>query len=504
MLKAAAIRFPVALGYVVICLSACGGGGAPAGSSAPPPSDAQQWTWISGADADLQFDNSDPSYGTQGVPSPTNVPGGRNSAMSWTDPNGNFWLFGGFGLDANVTSSALNDLWEFSPASNEWTWVSGSSTAGTNSSALYGVYGQQGVYGALGTPSASNVPGGRANGVSWTDASGDLWLFGGFAFDSAGTFGYMNDLWKFNPSNKQWTWVSGSNTVQGAQSAIYGTQGMAGPGNVPLGLAEATGWTDSAGNLWLFGGANIVATGIQAFGIYNNLWEFTPSIGQWKWVRGGGATYNQPANYGTMGASSASSDPGARSGAVGWIDSSGNLCLFGGNDGNDAGPSALNDLWRFSPATGEWTWISGSNNPTAGTPGRYGMLGIASSSNVPGGRRGATGWVDTRGLIWLFGGFGYDSTSSSTGGDELNDLWEFDTASSQWTWMGGSNVGNQPGTYGTKGTSSASNVPGARYNTSSWMDSEGNFWVFAGWGYDNNLIEAGPYILNDLWRYDPH
>ncbi|HWW17251.1 MAG TPA: kelch repeat-containing protein [Candidatus Saccharimonadales bacterium] len=300
--------------------------------------------------------------------------------MSWTDASGNFWLFGGFGLDANVTSSALNDLWEFSPASSEWTWVSGANTAGTNYSGLYAVYGQQGVYGVLGAPSASTVPGGRANAVTWVDSSGDLWLFGGLAFDSAGTFGYMNDLWKFNLTSKQWTWVSGSNTVQGAQTAVFGTQGVAAPGNVPLGVTGATGWIDNAGNLWLFGGVAYV----QGYGWYNNLWEFTPSTGQWKWVSGGGSNPNQPGNYGTIGVPSASNVPGARQGAVGWIDSRGFLWLFGGNDGNAIGPGDLNDLWNFNPASGEWTWISGSNNPAAGLPGQYGTKGVASGSSVPG------------------------------------------------------------------------------------------------------------------------
>jgi N-acetylneuraminic acid mutarotase len=413
-------------------------------------------------------------------------------------------LFGGFGLDANVANSALNDLWEFSPATNEWIWVKGSSTAGTtNCSGLYVVCGQQGVYGILGTPSPSNAPGGRANAVSWSDTSGNLWLFGGLAFDSIGTFGYMNDLWKFDLVSQQWTWVSGSNTVQGAQTAVYGTRGIAAPGNVPLGLTRATGWIDKAGNLWLFGGSNIVATGVEDFGIYNNLWEFTPSTGLWKWVSGGGPNYNQPPSYGVIGVPSASNDPGAREGAVGWLDGRGKLWLFGGTDGNEVGPSVLNDLWSYDPSTGEWTWLSGSDNPAAGTPGHYGTTGVASAANVPGGRYDATGWIDNSGKIWLFGGNGYDSTLSSTGAVQLNDLWEFDPSITQWTWVSGSNVGNQPGTYGTKGTASANDVPGGRYDVSSWIDNKGNFWVFAGWGYDNNPTEAGSTILNDLWRYQP-
>jgi hypothetical protein len=40
-----------------------------------------------------------------------------------------------------------------------------------------------------------------------------------------------------------------------------------------------------------------------------------------------------------------------------------------------------------------------------------------------------------------------------------------DCAHNEWTWMGGSNVVNQKGTYGTRGTAAAGNGPGARYSS---------------------------------------
>ncbi len=52
----------------------------------------------------------------------------------------------------------LNDLWEFNPSTNEWTWMGGSSTVGSNG-------GQSGVYGTLGTPAAGNIPGGREQAI---------------------------------------------------------------------------------------------------------------------------------------------------------------------------------------------------------------------------------------------------------------------------------------------------------------------------------------------------
>ncbi len=67
----------------------------------------------------------------------------------------------------------MNDLWKYDPLINEWTWVSGNNTVG-----------QLGVYGTRGIASSSNMPGARANSVSWIDSIGNLWLFGGRGFGS--------------------------------------------------------------------------------------------------------------------------------------------------------------------------------------------------------------------------------------------------------------------------------------------------------------------------------
>ena len=155
------------------------------------PQNANEWTWMSGSN----LANGAPVYGTKNVASSANIPGARGSAVSWIDGGGNLWLFGGWGVDYSGDFwGNLNDLWIFNPSSNFWTWVSGS-----NSANVAGVYGVQGV------ASVSNVPGARSGAVSWIDASGNLWLFGG----STGVVTMSNDLWEFNPTNMTWEWVSG-------------------------------------------------------------------------------------------------------------------------------------------------------------------------------------------------------------------------------------------------------------------------------------------------------
>src|ERR1017187_2776702 len=83
--------------------------------------------------------------------SPGIIPGERDNAASWTDNNGNFWLFGGNGLTSSFLLSTLNDLWEFKPSINEWAWMGGSGTAVCLqvSSGICVGYGQPGAYGTL-------------------------------------------------------------------------------------------------------------------------------------------------------------------------------------------------------------------------------------------------------------------------------------------------------------------------------------------------------------------
>src|ERR1019366_10330806 len=123
----------------------------------------------------------------------------------------------------------------------QWTWDAGSSSANTS-----------GVYGIQDTAAASNLPGARYGSSSWTDSSGNFWLFGGVGYDSTGTAGYLNDLWRYSPSSAQWTWVSGADASNA--SGIYGTLGAAAAVNVPGARQAASSWTDASGHLWLFGG----------------------------------------------------------------------------------------------------------------------------------------------------------------------------------------------------------------------------------------------------------
>jgi len=321
------------------------------------------WTWMGGS-----AQGSVPAvYGTMGTPAAANLPPARIFASTWTDKSGRFWLYGGQSASFDLTGSDayLNDMWVYDPSAATWEWVSGNTQ--TTQSPF-----QTAVYGTLGVPSSSNSPGARIWDSTWTDNNGNLWLFSGLS--------EPNDLWEFNPATSQWAWMAGSN-VLGTETCggtpfppcpehgFYGTLGVPAPGNIPGARQNALGWTDKDGSFWLFGGEGEDAE--SDAGTLNDLWKFNPLTNQWAWV-GGNSTFIcgigmygyeclEVPVFGTMGAPSASNNPGGRQGAATWVDNSGNLWLFSGASTTSNGGSAqLNDTWEYSP--------SASSLPPAITP----------------------------------------------------------------------------------------------------------------------------------------
>src|SRR5207249_239867 len=127
---------------------------------------------------------------------------------------------------SNTSSGDLNDLWKYNPITNRWTWISGDKT----------IY-QVGVYGTKGIAAAANKPGARMGAVSWIDVADNLWLMGGHGMAASTVSGFLNDLWKYNPSTKRWMWVSGDNVVSDRfdinQLGVYGTKGLPNAANKP-------------------------------------------------------------------------------------------------------------------------------------------------------------------------------------------------------------------------------------------------------------------------------
>lgn len=466
------------------------------------------WTWMDGNPMAIHGGGSlygPPGvYGTLGTPAAGNLPGGRSGQVGWTDSNGNAWIFGGTGYDSTGTVGALNDLWEFNPSTSEWAWMGGSNLICETSSCVTG------VYGTLGAPAAGNFPGSRSGEEIWTDKQGNVWLFGGWGFDSAVNFGLLTDLWKFNPSTNEWAWMGGNSLVSTGDSlfGVCGTKGVFAVGNLPGFQKSEPTWVDGSGNLWMLAGGTA----------YYLLWEFNPSLNEWVWM-GGDCASNSSSDwegvYGAKGVPDPANHPGARSGGVGWVDASGNFWLYGGNGSDSVGmPGNLDDVWKYDPSTQEWTWMNGlSTLPTEPGGGMnqypvvtchppvFGTPGVPAAENSPGCGGGAVAaWVDNSRNLWLFGGGGFNGTGSGL----YADVWEFDPLSQGWAWMAGttndynSDPGYWPGVYGALGTPAAENIPGYRTGATAWTDSSGNFRLFGGLGDPNSFTYA-----NDLWMYQP-
>ena len=410
-----------------------------------------EWVWIHGPNTV----NDPGNFGVQGVSDPANNPPGLYEACEFRDQLGNLWLFGGL----SSSYQDYGDLWKYDPTINEWTWMRGTSSVNTPPN-----------FGTQGVPSPTNDPGARAWGIaSWVDNQGNFWIFGGSLPGGVGA-----DLWRYEPTSNNWTWMKGPQTT-GSQG-VYGTQGIPDPANFPACRYEcAATWTDGAGDLWLFGGYEGGAT-------RNDLWRYNIALNEWTWMKGsqfpGAADW-----YGNMGVEAPANTPGGRAIYSHWKDSNGNFWIFGGTSFtfND-----YNDLWRYNPVTNNWAWFKGGS-----TNGVYGTKCVADSANTPGMRFENRATVtDANGDFWLFGG-GIGNIFQ----EAYNDLWKYCVSTNQWTWVSGDNFSNPPGNWGTLGVSSPLNVPNARGGAVMWADQNGHLYLYGG------TNSSWPNNYSDLWMY---
>ena len=176
----------------------------------------------------------------------------------------------------------------------------------------------------------------------------------------------------------------------------------------------------------------------------------------------------------------------------------GNLWLYGGFGFTDVWPNygALNDLWKFNMASGEWTFVSGDYSVGNGV---YGTRGVTSPSVLPGSRAASAMWVDASDQIYIFGGPGFDSVNGYI--DGLNDVFKFD--GTQWTWLNGSNTtasgaGKMP-SLGLAKTFTSTNTPGGRtWGAASTQMGKSICYIYCGYGQ----LSYTDYDQAEMWAYD--
>ncbi len=386
----------------------------------------------------------------------------------------------------------LGGFWKGANSSpGYWTWISGDNTWDLK---------QNGIKGTKGVSASTNAPGGRTHAAKWSDSLGNIWIYGGRGFDSALSYGELDDLWKFDITTKEWTWMSGDSIV--GTNPVQGIKGVGDTANSPGSRIGSSAWLDSSGNfLWLFSGW------INAGDPYSDLWKYEISTKKWTWVSGVTGTYGDADLYGTKGVGSTSNNPYGRSDAATAVDSSGNLILFGGYNWTGTGLAYYNDLWKFNPSNSEWTWIgggTGTTNSTRNIIGIYGTKGVEAINNWPGSRT-TRGWGDTSGNFWIFGGYGLNDATPAIDIETeqgLSDLWKFNFATGKWSYVSGTKTHNDLPTYGTKGIGSTSNFLGTRNFYSVWRDSSNIFWFFGG-AKQYNFFWGADIPFADMWKYDP-
>lgn len=278
----------------------------------------------------------------------------------------------------------------------------------------------------------------------------------------------------------EWVWLTGDTIPNNVGS--YGVQGKTNRTNNPPSLYEACEWTDTSGKFWLYGGLN-------GQNICSDLWRYDPILNEWTWMKGLHFA-NFYGSYGIKGVPSPNNNPPSSSyGMNSWVDLNGNFWMFGGSNMPNY---VYSDMWKYDITTNEWTWMNGPGSPN--TLGFYGAKGVSSPNNYPAPRtESSASWTDNNGDLWLFGGEVYGTTITGN-----NDLWKYNIASNEWTWVKGDSISNQRSIYGTRGVESPSNTPGGRWAYSRWKDDSGNLWLFGG----DEVWNAGQGLKLDIWKFD--
>ncbi len=438
---------------------------------------SQDWNWVSGDSTYYENGNYCNYWDNQCLAKPSS----RSGSATWTDKDGNLWLFGGLGLDFNQEKGFLGDMWKFEISTNRWRLIGGST-----------IKNQISNYGTKGVSSISNIPSGRWNSFTWADQSGNFWLYGGAeSLQNTLLEVEKGDLWKFDPILGMWVFVNGRMVdIYDPVDLLscYGTIDVESSANDPLprsGQNNPT-WVDNDGHLWFFNDSQ--------------LWRYNIVNNKWTWMGGGSIVDNwfvpNSRNFGIKGVSNFTNHPGARYYPTSFTDISGDLWLYGGyysNNLNFNEGGFLNDLWKYSVQNKTWTWISGDSivDQIEST----GVIREFSSESNPGSRGGATGWVDSLGRFWLFGGRFWVKNLDVAYPLFRNDLWAYDPLINQWAWMKEPLDLSDVGFYQSKLTPGIQKSPHYRYEASKWKNNKG-FWIFGGNTKSNELGS-----LNDLWCF---
>lgn len=374
----------------------------------------------------------------------------------------NTWVFGGQGI-YNGKSALKNDLWKYNVIKREWTLEHPGSERSDVSSKDQRVPAPRRLASMCGVPNVLIV------------------LFGGMNKDKQ-VFG---DTWIFTFKEKKWLPLAEMLKKLRNESVV----------DSPNPRADAVLWCMQT-KMMIYGGIS------ENSALLDDMWEYSLVDLTWRQEKLSAELHREGIIPPSI------SYPGGRSGAAAWVGHNEQLYLFAGNSQNENkidshhNSGFSTDLWNFNCKKNTWEKLMGESKCL---PGYYGQKGKANKKSIPGCRRGAISWTDSEGHLWMFGGEGASSESKSISSELpdviLNDLWYFDLDYKMWSWMGGTNMGSDPGSYGSannefeKGKYPSCRTDAISFHT--WNE----LYVVGGIGHDSNKAFS---LLDDVWGIDVH
>ncbi|MBC7660736.1 MAG: hypothetical protein H7249_13655 [Chitinophagaceae bacterium] len=299
----------------------------------------------------------------------------RPSARAYTtsfydQANNRLYVFGGEGKDTTAATGILGDLWYYEISTKLWVHVSGTTSA-------FGA----GSYGAVSVPAAANSPPVRINASAWS-GSGKIYMFGG-----KGSSGYFNDLWSYDLSTHNWTWMAG------AQESINDATNA---GFYPSSRSAGVSWTVGSQG-YLYGGQDFAGLG------RSDMWVINLTTGNWYKVTDSPINL-QATSTGILDFANSPGRIGTREG-VAWSTPSGAMWMYN-----------FGSYWIFDVPSAKWavTLTAGDTlspflmnpNTVVSTAGN-----VFSSANRIGAVRDAVTWSGPNGF-WIYGGKTYNNTDT--------------------------------------------------------------------------------------------
>lgn len=496
----------------------------------------KNWVWINGSKMNEQRSN----FGTYNKTASTNWPGSKYNNMCW-DLGDHVYLFGGSDYESSIVMNRVGEsIWKYDKKTQYWTWVKGMHnpmsinffmqpnvahhmnqplnsvknaywdvddtvytasqyspngkvylwkyTAHDNMWTMVREYSSEPDYGVKGVPDPNNSPGSRSLSSCWY-FNNKLYLFSGKSKYNG------NDLWEYDLSTRNWTWLKGEDYPKIVEST-YGTKGVYDSKNTPSTRYRATTWVYKD-HLFLFAADDKRNPA-------NDIWEYNPTTNNWRWVSG--ETMTPIANYGQKGVDAATNVIPAKKGSAS-VYYNERLYVFGGlSIGKQYNPSFItnstNDLWEYNPKTNSWRWLAGDSVLQYEVETVFGIKGVGSVNNTPCARSGSS-MAAHNGKLYIYGGLGDHSRASMSVGI-LDDLWEYNLSTGEWKWLTGSGEIVKPnGYYDKRDHVDTSYTPGSSQMSKLWRyDSKLYLFGTEYTANNNEIMDELHMSTNAIWTYE--